>query len=357
MKIYLVGGAVRDILLGLEPKDRDYVVVGATPEDMLAKGFSKVGASFPVFLHPETGEEYALARTERKTGVGYNGFDVTFDTSITLEDDLRRRDLTINSMAMDLETNEIIDPFGGQSDLKRKILRHTSEAFAEDPVRVLRTARFAARYGFDVSETTLELMEQVAPELDHVPAERIFAEFQKGLMEKAPYRMLGVLVQCYADNVKSVEPFLRGDHDLWQRLHLVRDDTPLHVRFALIARRFHPEDYEACKIPTDLARVAKAVQSHFYQWKGLRTCSDERFVKMCDRYRAFSNPDFFQQVLDVFEFIEHPYAIKGVWREPINERLALATSIDAATIVASLPIKDGKLIQAKIHEARLAAMK
>lgn len=152
MKVYLVGGAVRDMLMGMEPKDRDYVVVGSSEAEMLALGFTKVGADFPVFLHPETGDEYALARRERKTGTGYLGFTSEFDASVTLEEDLGRRDLTINSIAMEEEEDNpgsflVFDPFGGRDDLQNKILRHTSNAFEEDPVRVLRLARFCARFG------------------------------------------------------------------------------------------------------------------------------------------------------------------------------------------------------------------
>lgn len=196
MKVYKVGGCVRDHLLGLEPKDIDFVVVGATSDQMLSEGYTQVGASFPVFL--KNGCEYALARTERKTGVGYSGFAVDIN-NVTLEDDLLRRDLTINSMAMD-DDGLIIDPYGGVNDLSKRILRHTSEAFAEDPIRVLRVARFAARYGnFKIHETTLELMTKVAPELVHVPGERIWAELEKGLSEQAPSLMFHALKACGAN--------------------------------------------------------------------------------------------------------------------------------------------------------------
>lgn len=190
MKTYLVGGAVRDTLLGLEPKDKDYVIVGATPEDVdnlvSFQGYQQVGADFPVFLHPVTGDEYALARIERKVGTGYNGFEAFTSPDLTIEDDLRRRDLTINAMAMDLESGEIIDPFGGQEDLKNGVLRHISEAFAEDPLRVLRVARFKARYGFKLAKETYDLMHQLVEsgELDHLTRERIWVEIEKLLSEK-----------------------------------------------------------------------------------------------------------------------------------------------------------------------------
>ena len=189
MKAYVVGGAVRDELLGLPVADRDWVVVGATPEALVAAGYRPVGRDFPVFLHPETREEYALARTERKSGRGYRGFTVHAAPEVTLEQDLARRDLTINAMARDA-AGGLIDPFGGARDLKDGILRHVSEAFAEDPLRVLRVARFAARYAFRVAEETLALMRRMvaAGELEHLVPERVWQEFSRGLAEPHPAR-------------------------------------------------------------------------------------------------------------------------------------------------------------------------
>ena len=180
MNIYRVGGAVRDTLLGYPHHETDWVVVGSTPEEMIAEGFTQVGRDFPVFLHPDTKEEYALARTERKSGPGYHGFVVHADPSVTLEEDLERRDLTINAMAMD-EDGVVTDPLGGQADLEAKILRHVSPHFVEDPLRVLRVARFAARYhqlGFTVAEETLSLMAEIvaANELPHLSTERVWVE-------------------------------------------------------------------------------------------------------------------------------------------------------------------------------------
>lgn len=175
MKVYLVGGYVRDILLGLEPKDKDYVVVGSTPEEMLSLGFKCVGGSFPVFLHPETHDEYALARTERKSGDGYKGFECDFNPNVTLEEDLFRRDLTINSMAM-THDGEVIDPFNGHLDLCNKVLRQTSDHFKEDPLRVLRVARFLARFGEDWSvsrQTRLNCQSLAVKEFKHLVAERV----------------------------------------------------------------------------------------------------------------------------------------------------------------------------------------
>jgi tRNA nucleotidyltransferase (CCA-adding enzyme) len=195
--VYLVGGAVRDELLGLPQQEKDWVVVGNTPDELLARGFRQVGASFPVFLHPDTGEEYALARTERKQGHGYHGFSVDFHPGVTLEEDLARRDLTINAMARD-KNGVLIDPFCGQRDLERRELRHVSPAFCEDPLRVIRVARFAARFadlGFRVHESTMELMQGMAAsgELEHLVPERVWAEFAKAFTTRQPEVFIGVL--------------------------------------------------------------------------------------------------------------------------------------------------------------------
>ncbi len=195
MKIFSVGGAVRDELLGLPVKDRDYVVVGSTVQAMLDAGYKPVGKDFPVFLHPKTHEEYALARTERKTGAGYKGFAVHAAPAVTLQEDLARRDLTINAIAKDVDGN-LIDPFNGIADIKAKTLRHVSAAFAEDPVRILRAARFAAQFTeFTVAPETLDLMHQMvaAGEVDTLVPERVWQELSKGLMERAPSRMFEVL--------------------------------------------------------------------------------------------------------------------------------------------------------------------
>ena len=198
MKNYLVGGAVRDRLLGWAVKDRDYVVVGETPESMIAAGFKPVGEDFPVFLHPETKEEYALARTERKSGHGYQGFTFHCSPEVTLEEDLMRRDLTINAIAEDGD-GSLIDPFGGCKDIENKVLRHVSPAFSEDPVRILRLARFAARLPeFSVSEETNELIHNMVEsgEADHLVNERIWAEIRRGLDEDRPGRMFAMLDEC-----------------------------------------------------------------------------------------------------------------------------------------------------------------
>jgi tRNA nucleotidyltransferase (CCA-adding enzyme) len=244
MEVYLVGGAVRDQLLGLPVAERDWVVIGETPQGMLNQGFRQVGRDFPVFLHPDTGEEYALARTERKSGTGHHGFEVHSDPSVTLEEDLRRRDLTINAIAQDT-SGTLIDPHNGARDLEHGMLRHVSPAFVEDPLRVLRVARFAARLahlGFAVHPATLELMREivVSGELDTLPAERIWSEFEKALTAPSPVAFLSTLDDCGA------LPLLLPDLDDYPttiaRLAAAgttHDDA--EVRFALLFHETEPD--------------------------------------------------------------------------------------------------------------------
>jgi tRNA nucleotidyltransferase (CCA-adding enzyme) len=236
MEIYLVGGAVRDELLGLPVKERDWVVVGATADDLRRRGFRLVGKDFPVFLHPDTHEEYALARTERKTAPGYHGFSVYAAPEVTLEDDLRRRDLTINAMARD-STGRLLDPYGGRADLAARRLRHVSSAFAEDPVRLLRLARFSARYaplGFQIAAETLELLRMmvVNGEADHLVPERVWAETVRALSEKQPGRFIETLRECGA--LARIFPELERLFGVPQPpVHHPEIDTGTHTLLAL----------------------------------------------------------------------------------------------------------------------------
>lgn len=235
-RTYLVGGAVRDDLLKLEPRERDWVVVGGTPDELLERGFRQVGASFPVFLHPDSGEEYALARRERKQGHGYHGFQVDFHPQVTLEEDLSRRDLTINAMARG-EGGELIDPYGGARDLQQRILRHVSPAFREDPLRVLRVARFAARFaplGFTVHRETLELMTQMSAsgELDHLVAERVWTEIADAMAGPRPSVFIEVLRSCGALGV--LLPEVEALFGVPQPEHYHPEiDTGVHVLMAM----------------------------------------------------------------------------------------------------------------------------
>ena len=213
MNIYLVGGAVRDQLLGLDVSEKDWVVVGSTPKELISKGYKQVGKGFPVFLHPKTQEEYALARTERKSGVGYHGFDCFFSPEVTLEEDLLRRDLTINAIAMG-NNGELIDPYNGRRDLKLGILRHVSDAFKDDPLRLLRVARFASKFEkFNVSCETLEMMRSMRDELPFLPRERIWKELSRTLELAAPWRFFevlkdaGVLKDFFPENINYGDTF------------------------------------------------------------------------------------------------------------------------------------------------------
>ncbi|RTL31653.1 MAG: multifunctional CCA addition/repair protein [Burkholderiales bacterium] len=277
MKYFLVGGAVRDRLLGRPSGDRDWVVVGATPENMGALGYLPVGKDFPVFLHPQTKEEYALARTERKSGHGYHGFTVHASPEVTLEEDLARRDLTINAMA-EGEAGQVIDPYGGQQDLQARVLRHVSPAFAEDPVRILRLARFAARFhDFSVAPETMQLMRHMvdAGEVDHLVAERVWQELARGLMEALPSRMFEVLRACGAlarllpevDRLWGVPQ--RADYhpevDTGVHLMMVLDMSArlqgsLAVRFACLGHDLGKGTTPADILPRHLGHEGRSVQ-------------------------------------------------------------------------------------------------
>ncbi len=261
MQTYLVGGAVRDKLLGRPVADRDYVVVGATPEQLARLGFRPIGRDFPVFLHPKTNEEYALARTERKSGRGYHGFVFGTDPGVTLEQDLERRDLTINAIAED-ETGRLIDPFGGARDIEARVLRHVSPAFGEDPVRVLRVARFAARYaplGFRVADETLALMRRMVDdgEVEHLVAERVWAETRKALAEPQPSAFLETLRACGA--LRILFPEVDALYGVPQRAEFHPEiDAGVHVELVLdMAARLAPGDDLVgwCALTHDLGKA------------------------------------------------------------------------------------------------------
>jgi len=261
MKVYLVGGAVRDQLLGEPFHEHDWVVVGGTPGELLKQGYQQVGRDFPVFLHPKTKEEYALARTERKAGAGYYGFECDFNPSVTLEEDLSRRDLTINAMAMD-DKHHVIDPYNGQADLKAKQLKHVSPAFVEDPVRVLRVARFAARYhrlGFVVADETRVLMQKMVQqgELAHLVPERVWQEWQKSLCESNPEVFVKVLQACGA--LVAVLPELEAT-DLNVLLAASKSSDDSVVRFAALLHALEQAQIEAlCKrlrVPNEYQQLA-----------------------------------------------------------------------------------------------------
>ncbi len=360
MKTYLVGGAVRDQLLNIPSKDKDWVVVGSTPEHMLDLGYKQVGADFPVFLHPKNQQEYALARTERKQGHGYQGFDVQFNENVTLEEDLIRRDLTINAMAQS-DDGTITDPFNGQQDLKDKVLRHVSPAFSEDPLRVLRVARFAARFhhlGFTIAPETLALMNNISEsgELEHLTPERVWVETERALQEKSPWIYFEALRNCQALNVcfpelnalfgvpqpklhhpeidsgihslmvlqqatfLSVNPVIRFAalmHDLGKAL-TPKENWPKHIKHEVLGLQPINNMCDRLRIPNAFRELAlKTCEFHTHAHKAfeLKASTIWKLFRQCD---ALRKPQRFDDMLLAcmsdsrgrtgFENIEYPQA-------------------------------------------------
>ncbi|RZJ06224.1 MAG: multifunctional CCA addition/repair protein [Rubrivivax sp.] len=334
---YLVGGAVRDRLLGLSVQDHDWVVVGASPQDMIAAGYLPIGKDFPVFLHPDTREEVALARTERKTAAGYHGFAFHAAADVTLEQDLARRDLTINAMAQD-ESGHVIDPYNGQRDLANKVLRHVSAAFAEDPVRILRLARFAARFAdFTVAPETAELMRTMvaAGEVDALVPERVWQELSRGLMERKPSRMLEVLReaealqkllpevealfgvpqpeehhpevdtgihllmvldQCALQNAPLTVRYACLCHDLGKGTTR-KEDLPRHIAHELRSEKLAAQVSARWKVPNDCRELAALVareHTHVHQSSGFSAEARLRLLERCDAWRR---PERFAELL------------------------------------------------------------
>lgn len=289
MKIYLVGGAVRDNLLGFSNSDRDWVVVGATVEEMLALGYAQVGKDFPVFLHPQSKEEYALARTERKTAPGYTGFAMTADPSVTLEQDLQRRDLTINAIAKD-EDGQLIDPYGGIKDIEQRVLRHVSSAFTEDPLRVLRVARFAARYaplGFEIAPETMALMRSLSAsgELQHLVAERIWQETEKALNTSAPVVFFRTLRACGA--LRTIMPELDNLYGVPQSPEYHPEvDTGEHVMMC-VEQATRLSDDPVVRFATLLHDLGKAVtpKSNWPHHYGHEKLGKPLIERLCTRLR------------------------------------------------------------------------
>ena len=363
MKIYAVGGSVRDELLGLPVTDRDFVVVGATPAEMVKLGYKPVGKDFPVFLHPETKEEYALARTERKTARGYHGFEFHAAPDVTLEEDLARRDLTVNALAKD-DAGNIIDPFGGVADLKARVLRHVGPAFAEDPVRILRVARFAARFDFAIAPTTLQLMREmvVHGEASALVAERVWQELARGLMEHEPSRMFRVLTECGAAAV--VLPELAGQLvGVAGKRRLAALDAgaahglPLAARFALIA--MHAEAgaiellCERLRAPQDFRELALlAARYHADVGKAL-TLSIDALLWLLQATDALRRPDRFMQLLDVCAAAADEPALNPAAGR-LRAALAAARAVDAGAVAKSCT--EPAQIKERVAQARLVAI-
>jgi tRNA nucleotidyltransferase (CCA-adding enzyme) len=345
VKSYVVGGAVRDDLLGLPVADRDWVVVGATPEDMVEKGFRPVGRDFPVFLHPQTHEEYALARTERKSGRGYKGFTVYAAPDVTLEQDLARRDLTINAMAKD-EAGRLIDPYGGERDLREGVLRHVSEAFEEDPVRILRVARFVARFGFRIAGETQALMCRMVElgEADHLVAERVWQEFSRGLMEKHPARMLEVLEGCGL--AARLLPELKAERAALERA--AQAQAPSAVRFAVLTWGLaEPQINALCdrlRAPNEERELALTA-SRCRLLLGAK--GPGQLLDLLKRGDAIRRRDRFGQLLQAARLAQ-----PGLNLELAVKALDAAASVDAGAIAKQFP----QDIPARLDEARRQAI-
>jgi tRNA nucleotidyltransferase (CCA-adding enzyme) len=402
MRSYMVGGAVRDALLGLPVNDHDWVVVGATPHQMIAAGFLPVGKDFPVFLHPQTREEYALARTERKTARGYHGFAFHAEPNVTLEQDLARRDLTINAMAQD-ENGRLIDPFGGRTDLANRVLRHVTVAFREDPVRILRVARFAARFAdFTVAPETVALMREIveAGEADALVAERVWQELARGLMERKPSRMFEVLRECGAlarllpevDRLWGVPQRAEYHPEVDTGVHLMmvldmsaRLEAPLGVRFAclthdlgkgttpaeLLPKHIGHEERSAwllrkvcerLRVPTECRELADVVAREHGNIHRSGEFGAAALVRLLERCDAFRKPRRFELVLLACEcdargrlgLEETPYAAKP----RLLAALAAAQSVDThqVAIEAQGQGMEGPRIGEMIHRARVRAV-
>ena len=373
MEIFLVGGAVRDKLLNLPVTEHDWVVVGATPDEMLAQGYTQVGKDFPVFLHPDTKDEYALARTERKSGHGYTGFDVCADPDVSLEDDLQRRDLTINAMA-EAADGTLIDPCGGEEDLANGLLRHVSPAFVEDPVRILRVARFAARFahhGFHVAHGTNTLMRKMVEdgEVDYLVPERVWAELVKALATRTPVRFFDVLNGCHALPVlfpQLAGRYADGDthgHDE-TRLPVLSAVTGLsestEVRFAALARDMSGsgEWLDAfCtrhRVPNSYRQLARLACQHCEQVHDIETLSAKDILAVLVRLDAFrrgERVDDFLLVCEADARSRNPELSAYAPADRLRTLLAAARDVNVDTRG-----KNGQEIGVAIRQARIEAI-
>jgi tRNA nucleotidyltransferase (CCA-adding enzyme) len=377
-QVYMVGGAVRDRLLGRAVHDHDWVVVGATQPQMEAHGFMPVGRDFPVFLHPETHEEYALARTERKSGPGYRGFVVQAAPDVTLEQDLARRDLTINAMAApaewDGESAAIIDPYGGQADLEARVLRHVTDAFREDPVRILRVARFAARFHeFTVAPETMALMREMvaAGEVDALVPERVWQEISRGLMERQPSRMFELLRECGAlamvlDMAAQLDAPLPVRyaclvHDLGKGT-TPADVLPRHIGHEHRSARLAEKVGERLRVPTDCRELGDVVAREHGNIHRSGELNGPAIVRLLERCDAIRKPARFEQALLACEcdargrlgFEDRPYPQRPRLRDALAAALSISTSEVAAQAAARG--KQGKAIGEAVQAARAQAV-
>ncbi len=362
MKAYVVGGAVRDELLGLTVQDRDFVVVGETPESMVRQGYKPVGRDFPVFLHPQTHEEYALARTERKVARGYHGFQFHAAPDVTLEQDLARRDLTINAIAKDAD-GRLIDPHAGIADLRARVLRHVSPAFAEDPVRILRVARFAARFGFAIAPETHALMRQMvaAGEADALVPERVWQELARGLMAQQPSRLFEALRECgaLARVMPEIDAMIAEDSGRTAVLRALdaaaAGGLSLDARFAVLCRALDPLAITAMaarlKLPAACRDLALLAARHGNAIADVMVLDADTVLGLFDASDAWRRPERFVE-LTATVLVDEPDAPRA--RARLECALAAATAVDAGGIAKSAGAADD--IRAQIAAARRAAI-
>jgi tRNA nucleotidyltransferase (CCA-adding enzyme) len=370
MQIYLVGGAVRDALMGLAVQDRDWVVVGATPQALDDQGFVPVGRDFPVFLHPASHEEYALARTERKTAPGYRGFEIHAAPDVTLEEDLARRDLTINAMAVPadrvqdqgVDPDTVVDPFGGQRDLKLGVLRHVTPAFREDPVRILRVARFCARFvHFHIAPETLQLMQEMvhAGEVDHLVPERVWQEWARGLMEARPSRMIEALQHCGA--LARLLPALAWDALNVQALdQAATQGAVLEVRFACLLGRLGPDAGSTLRAPSDCTALAELLGREHAHFDAALHMQPPALAQLLDRCDAWRKPARFELLLQAYALAAPLAAASQAARTCARIRKAWAAAQAIATKeIAAHAIQTGAngiKVGEAIHTARVNAI-
>ncbi len=372
MQVYLVGGAVRDELLGRAIKERDWVVVGATPAELERLGYRAVGREFPVFLHPETKEEYALARLERKVAPGYRGFVTEFSPTVTLEEDLQRRDLTINAMARDA-AGHIIDPYGGRADLQARLLRHVSPAFAEDPVRILRVARFAARYadlGFTVAPETMALMRQMVQngEADALVSERVWRELEGTLETSAPQRGLEVLSDAGALTVLLPELARAKDSAANMRaLHeAAQADTSSAVRWAALLAGLAGTDIDALcerlRVPgehRELALLSAKLEQALNSQSGFATSNPEQLLSVLEQADTFRRPERFARWLEVLAARRLAAGVPAAEITALQARLRSAASAAAAVQLTAVEMRAhrGPELGAALRAHRLEAIR
>lgn len=363
MKVYIVGGFLRDQLLGVTPKDKDYVVVGSTPAEMQANGFIPIGQDFPVFLHPKTKEEYALARTERKTGQGYKGFTFYTSAEVTLEQDLLRRDFTMNAIAQEINLEgemlgPLVDPCGGQKDLDQRVIRHVSNAFNEDPLRILRLARFMARLDdFHIHPSTLDLVKQMVHdgELKYLVPERVWQELSRGLLETKPSRMLDVLVQTNASSYVFPKGLDQTDHLKLTKEYLdrgIRFNSDLQIQLAYFLSQVDLQALEEWttqwKIPTELRNFAIAFY-YFYKVIQKPSLSAEEVLQLFNTVDAWRKPNRLDKIIAAAHLL-------GFQVDRWQLALQAALSIDAGLIAKNLQTKDGLEIQSAVASSRLQAI-